>query len=100
MCFVNWAVADDERVRAAHGRNTYKPAVMIEGKKCCSASILRALAEPELFMSDLLRGRKSIRGFVMLRNSPSTYCFNTPAEELLAFLATNVLTTSRHDLHE
>ncbi len=51
-------------------------------------------------MSDLLRGRKSIRGFVMLRNSPSTYCFNTPAEELLAFLAANVLTTSRDDLHE
>ncbi len=51
-------------------------------------------------MSDLLRGRNSIRGFVMLHNSPSTYCCNTPAEELLAFLATNVLTTSRDDLHE
>ncbi len=55
---------------------------------------------PELFMSDLLRGRKSIRGFVMPHNSASTYCFNTPAGELLAFLATNVLTTSRDDLHE
>ncbi len=76
-------------------------AATIDGDaSCVNSSWSDQLAYPELFMSDLLRGRKSIRGFVMLHNSPSTYCFNTPAEELLAFLATNVLTTSRHDLHE